>query len=196
MSSAAMDNYGNIALAYSICNSTDIYPGIRYTGRLSTDPLGQMTFAEETAIDGEGSQTFADRFGDYGHMSLDPDGGTFWHTGEYLGAGGATRTRFFSFRLAGTAGIDIENPYYSNLEMVVHQSENELNINVEGVYGDASVVMEVIAMNGQVVKSLGSKQPQDQKVSGVIDVSSLETGIYFVRVGNSNFQTTEKVLIK
>lgn len=196
MSSAAMDNYGNIAMAYSICNATSIYPGIRYTGRLSTDPLGQMTFAEETAIDGAGSQTFADRFGDYGHMSLDPDGGTFWHTGEYLSAGGATRTRIFSFRLAGNAGIDITNPYYSNLEMNVHQSNTDLNINVEGVYGDASVVMEVIAMNGQVVKTLGSKQAQNQKVSGIVDVSSLETGIYFVRVGNSNFQTTERVLIK
>jgi len=196
MSSAAMDNYGNIALAYSICNSTSIYPGIRYTGRLSTDPLGQMTFAEETAIDGEGSQTFTDRFGDYGHMSLDPNGGTFWHTGEYLAAGGASRTRFFSFRLAGDAGIDIENPYYTNLEMNIHQSNDDLNINVVGIYGNTSVVMEVIAMNGQVVKTLGLKQPQDQKVSGTIDVSSLETGIYFVRVGNTSFQTTEKVLIK
>ena len=196
MSSAAMDNYGNIAMAYSICNSTSIYPGIRYTGRLSTDPLGQMTFAEETAIDGTGSQTFADRFGDYGHMSLDPDGGTFWHTGEYLGAGGASRTRFFSFRLAGNAGIDIENPYYSNLEMNVHQSNINLNINVEGVYGDASAVIEVIAMNGQVVKTLGSKQPQDKKIFGTVDVSSLEMGVYFVRVGNSNFQITERVLIK
>ena len=80
--------------------------------------------------------------------------------------------------------------------MNVHQSNTDLNINVEGVYGDASVVMEVIAMNGQVVKTLGSKQAQNQKVSGTVDVSSLETGIYFVRVGNSNFQTTERVLIK
>jgi hypothetical protein len=196
MSSAAMDNYGNIALAYSICNSTSIYPGIRYTGRLSTDPLGQMTFAEETAIDGEGSQTFADRFGDYSHMSLDPNGGTFWHTGEYLAAGGSSRTRFFSFRLAGGAGIDIANPYYSNLEMNVHQSNDDLNINVAGIYGNTSVVMEVIAMNGQVVKTLGLKYPEDGVVSGNIDVSSLETGIYFVRVGNTSFQTTEKVLIK
>ena len=185
-----------LRLAYSICNATSIYPGIRYTGRLSTDPLGQMTFAEETAIDGAGSQTFADRFGDYGHMSLDPNGGTFWHTGEYLAAGGASRTRFFSFRLAGDAGIDIENPYYTNLEMNIHQSNDDLNINVVGIYGNTSVVMEVIAMNGQVVKTLGLKQPQDQKVSGTIDVSSLETGIYFVRVGNTSFQTTEKVLIK
>ena len=196
MSSAAMDNYGNIALAYSICNSTNIYPGIRYTGRLSTDPLGQMTFAEETAIDGLSSQTFADRFGDYGHMALDPDGGTFWHTGEYMGSGGNGRTRIFSFRLAGDAGIDIQNPYYANLAMTVHQSNSDLVIDVDGIHGDASVVMEVIAMNGQVVKSLGSMHAQDSKVAGTIDVSSLETGIYFVRVGNSNFQTTERVMIK
>ena len=195
MSSAAMDNYGNIALGYSI-SSSSIYPGIRYTGRLSTDPLGQMTFAEQTAIDGLGSQTFADRYGDYSHMSLAPDGGTFWYTGEYLGSSGSSRTRIFSFRLAGNASIDIDNPYYSNLEMNVHQFDANLNINVDGIYGDASVVMELIAMNGQVVKNLGSKQPENKKVSGVIDVSSLETGIYFVRVGNLSFQTTERIFIK
>ena len=41
-----MDRQGNIALGYSVVNGVDVYPGIRYTGRLATDPIGQMTLGE------------------------------------------------------------------------------------------------------------------------------------------------------
>jgi len=34
-----------MALGYSAVNGIDVYPGIRYTGRLAGDPLGQMTLA-------------------------------------------------------------------------------------------------------------------------------------------------------
>ena len=37
MGSIAMDWQGNMALGYSVSNATDVYPGIRYTGRLSGD---------------------------------------------------------------------------------------------------------------------------------------------------------------
>ena len=35
-----------MALGYSVVNGTDVFPGIRYTGRLAGDPLGQMTLGE------------------------------------------------------------------------------------------------------------------------------------------------------
>ena len=35
----------------------DVFPGIRYTGRLAGDTLGQMTLGEGTIIDGSGVQT-------------------------------------------------------------------------------------------------------------------------------------------
>ena len=54
MGSAAMDRNGNIALGYSVVNGVDVYPGIRYTGRLRGDPLGQMTLGEGTIVDGTG----------------------------------------------------------------------------------------------------------------------------------------------
>ncbi len=56
MGSIAMDGSGNIALGYSVSDASDIYPSIRYTGRLRNDPAGAMTFGEHTIIDGEGSQ--------------------------------------------------------------------------------------------------------------------------------------------
>ena len=47
MGSAAINANGDIAIAYSVTNSEDIYPSIRYTGRRAGDPLGIMTPWEE-----------------------------------------------------------------------------------------------------------------------------------------------------
>ena len=96
MGSIAMDNNGSIALAYAK-SSTTIYPSLCYTGRLASDPLGTMSFAETIAIAGTSSQTTTNRYGDYAHTALDPDGITFWHTGEYIAAG--VKTRVYSFQL-------------------------------------------------------------------------------------------------
>ncbi len=100
MGSAAMNANGDIALGYSASDAA-IYPSIRYTGRLAGDPLGQMTFAEQTIINGGGYQSgSAARWGDYSMMSVDPvDDGTFWYTTEYIQTSGSTswRTRIASF---------------------------------------------------------------------------------------------------
>lgn len=98
MSSAAMDNGGNIALCYAKANGTNTYMSLAYTGRLASDPLGTMPIAEVVAQAGAGSQTAGNRNGDYSHTSLDPDGYTFWHTGEYIKAGGSAGTRVYSFK--------------------------------------------------------------------------------------------------
>ncbi|HNY02356.1 MAG TPA: hypothetical protein PKG48_07210, partial [Bacteroidales bacterium] len=68
MGSIGMDSLGNIALGYSV-SSSNLFPSIRYTGRLANDPLGQMTIAEKGIINGGGSQTNSDgRWGDYSAM--------------------------------------------------------------------------------------------------------------------------------
>ncbi|MBP2833713.1 fibronectin type III domain-containing protein [Aquimarina sp. U1-2] len=84
--SMAMDAQGNIGLGYSVV-STSVFPSIRYTGRLASDPLGTMTLVEQKAVDGTQSNPSL-RYGDYAHMTIDPlDDSTFWHTGEYFDAG-------------------------------------------------------------------------------------------------------------
>src|SRR5262252_532580 len=85
MGSIAMDHSGNMALGYSVVNGVDVFPGIRYTGRLAGDPLGQMTLSEATIIDGTGVQTNTNsRWGDYTSMNIDPsDDCTFWYVNEY-----------------------------------------------------------------------------------------------------------------
>jgi hypothetical protein len=103
LGSAAMDKLGNIALGYSV-SSGAVFPSIRYTGRLVSDPLGLMTEIETSLIAGSGSQTgSASRWGDYANMAVDPvDDCTFWFTSEYLTTTGTApwRTRIGSFRFS------------------------------------------------------------------------------------------------
>ncbi len=98
MGSIAMDANGNIALGYSTSGST-IRPQIRYTGRLSGDPLGLMTISEGTIFSGNGSQTGLSRWGDYTQMSVDPANNSFWYTNEYIPSNGSFnwKTRIASF---------------------------------------------------------------------------------------------------
>jgi hypothetical protein len=112
VSSISMDDQGNIALCYAKSGSSTVYPSLGYTGRLASDPLNTMTFAEEIAIAGTCSQTGGvNRFGDYSQTGLDPDGTTFWHTGEYMGGTtgtySAARTRIYSFQLASATAANV-----------------------------------------------------------------------------------------
>jgi hypothetical protein len=105
MGSIATDHRGNAAVGYSVVNGTDVYPGIRYTGRLVTDPLGQMPQGEGVVINGSGVQTTTNsRWGDYTSMNVDTDGCTFWYVNQYYTAAGQAsstagwQTRIASFR--------------------------------------------------------------------------------------------------
>jgi hypothetical protein len=103
MGSIAQDKNGNMALGYSVSSET-VFPGIRYTGRRPTDPAGQMTIAEQSVIEGTGSETGSFRWGDYSSMNIDPvDDCTFWYTNEYIASNGDFnwQTRIASFRLRG-----------------------------------------------------------------------------------------------
>jgi len=102
MGSIAQDKNGNMALGYSVSNGTGVFPGIRYTGRLKGDSLGQMTLGEGTIVSGTGVQTTTNsRWGDYSSMNVDPtDDCTFWYVNEYYTlAGQATSTAGWQTRI-------------------------------------------------------------------------------------------------
>jgi hypothetical protein len=109
MGSIAMDKNGNMALGYSVVNGVDVFPGIRYTGRLAGDPKGEMTQGEGEVIAGTGIQTTTNgRWGDYTSMNLDPlDDCTFWYVNQYYTLEGQQsspagwQTRIASFKLPG-----------------------------------------------------------------------------------------------
>jgi len=106
MASNSIDEEGNIALAYNVGSST-LRPAIRYTGRLETDPLGQMTFTETSFIESNGIQTITNRFGDYAQMTLDIDNRTFWHTAEYFPSNNSWTTRISSFKFIADKTNDV-----------------------------------------------------------------------------------------
>jgi hypothetical protein len=109
MGSVAQDKNGNMAVGYSVVNGVDVYPGIRYTGRLAGDPLGQLNLGEGVIINGSGVQTTTNsRWGDYTDMTVDPtDDCTFWYVNEYYTAASQASspagwlTRIASFKLPG-----------------------------------------------------------------------------------------------
>ena len=100
MGSIAMDKVGDIAVGYSV-SSSSLFPSIRFSGRVPTDPLGTLQ-AENTILNGAGSQlSNLSRWGDYSSISVDPvDDCTFWYTTEYLMNSGTFNwsTRIASFK--------------------------------------------------------------------------------------------------
>jgi len=100
MPSIGMDKLGDIALGFSKSSGTT-HPGLGYTGRIPSDPIGSMESAANIFV-GAGSQTGSlSRWGDYSSMSIDPsDNCTFWYTNEYVPSNGSFnwRTRLASFK--------------------------------------------------------------------------------------------------
>ena len=106
MPSIAVDQNGNTAIGYSL-SSPSMFPGIRYAGRLVTDPPNDLSQGEATMFTGTGSQTdTSGRWGDYTYTAVDPaDGLTFWHVNEYYATTSsfnwATRIGKFQFPSSG-----------------------------------------------------------------------------------------------
>jgi uncharacterized repeat protein (TIGR01451 family) len=106
MGSAAADHQGNLAVGYSVASATT-FPGVRYAGRLASDPPGGLNQGEAVLVDGSGVQlTNSSRWGDYSALTVDPaDDCTFWYTMQYYttasqatsAAGWLTRVGSFRF---------------------------------------------------------------------------------------------------
>jgi hypothetical protein len=105
MGSIAQDKQGNMALGYSVSNGENVFPGIRYTGRLGGDPANTLPQGEAVVVNGGGSQTDKfSRWGDYTSMNLDPtDDCTFWYVNQYYAVTSARgwQTRIAAFRMPG-----------------------------------------------------------------------------------------------
>jgi hypothetical protein len=102
MGSVAQDQNGNITMGYSVSSET-VYPSIRFTGRLASDALGQMTMAEQSIMPGADSQASSlNRWGEQSTMAIDPvDDCTFYYSNAYYEttSDSGWETRVASFRL-------------------------------------------------------------------------------------------------
>jgi hypothetical protein len=79
-----------------------MWDSIGVTGRVPTDPLGQMQ-AETIVVGGSGSAAPYSGWGDYSSTAIDADGCTFWYAQQYasIPASRMWRTRLFSFKFSG-----------------------------------------------------------------------------------------------
>lgn len=189
MASLAMDDNGGIGMAYAVSGAGE-YPSLRYTGRLSTDPLNQMTYAEQTAVAGSASEIGINRYGDYGHTSLDPDGVTFWHTGEWQSAANGNESRIFSWQLplvTGVADAHKAEPGYS-----AYQANTGLLVKGSNLENNEILVVDLFDIDGRLIKGK-SITPASNSFETQIDVTGLAKGVYLVRIGNINFQKVIKV---
>jgi hypothetical protein len=191
--SIAMDDNGSISLAYSVSNS-NVYPGLRYTGRLATDSLNTMTFAEQIVAVGNSAQTSNNRYGDYSHTALDPvDGTIFWHTGEYI-LNGEPATKIYSFKFpASTVGIKESS---NSLSFIASNHGDEIRINIMNLPNNKELIIDLFDINGRFVN--GKKiNPTENTVETSFSNQGLAKGTYLVRIGNNNtnFQKVTKVII-
>jgi hypothetical protein len=95
----AMNGDQHVAVGYSVSSAT-LFPGLRWAGRLRSDPLGTLG-AENALIEGAAAQTGSARWGDHFAMSVDPaDDCTFWFSGEWMTASSNQwATRIGAFRV-------------------------------------------------------------------------------------------------
>jgi len=111
MGMVAMDGEGNILLGYNVSNDATnppaVFPSLRYTGRLASDPVGVMTVPETELATGGGNNS-SSSYGAYNQMGVDPvDNCTFWMLGMYNPSGKAVRIGAVSFDSCHSGGEPI-----------------------------------------------------------------------------------------
>lgn len=191
MSSAAMDNAGNIAMAYSYANaSAGEGAGLRYTARWAQDTPGTMSLFESEAVAGNGAQTNSNRFGDYGHLALDPDGSTFWYTGEYLIP--SQRTRIFSFNIQSALGVDAIDPAAA-VDLTLSQLGNDIIVNANGIDGKDVLAVELINLHGKVLKR-NVPAKTEEGIRDRFAMGNHADGVYFVRILTDSFQKVDRIV--
>lgn len=127
LGSIAMNDNGDIALAYSVSGSS-VSPSLRFTSRSAGDTLGQMTQPETTIVAGSGYQTHsASRWGDYAQMTPDPvDGTSLWFTGEYTNSvsSASWRTRIARLELTSTPQPPQSYSHVGDLDRATSSAKN------------------------------------------------------------------------
>src|SRR6185503_15059796 len=131
------------------------------------------------------------RFGDYSQTSLDPDGITFWHTGQYFGSNGAIRTRIYSFQLPTITGIDAAQNVSS---FSVYQNGNLLIVTGERLASKEKMVVDLFDIHGRRISGK-TISPHGDWIETSFDVSKAAKGVYLVRIGNASFQKVVKVMV-
>jgi hypothetical protein len=192
LGSISMDYNGHIGMGYSVSGPTE-FPGLAATGRFAGDELGKFTFTETWAKKGVTFQSQANRYGDYSHMSLSPNGHEFWYTGEYIGSGGSRKTRIFSFNLQSQVGVKDES-MDNDPKLILMQ--NDESILIEGSYlpNSKEMYIDLFDISGKLIERQ-TKETIEGKMSASFDKTGLSNGVYLVRIGKESFMRVEKIVV-
>lgn len=160
MSTISIDEDGNIGLVYNVSSNTT-YPGLRYTARSSTDPLGMMTLPETNIVTGAGSNN-SNRYGDYNTLIVDQtDGKTFYFAGEY-NPSSQWDTRIFSFSLSDTCnGFNASVSVIDNI-VCYDDSNAQIVINANG--GTGSFLYSLDSINFSATNTYANLTMAQQEV--------------------------------
>ncbi len=197
MPSVAVDQNGNTAIGYSI-SSPSIFPGIRYAGRLATDPLNNLGQGEAVMTNGVGSQT-GSRWGDYSMTTIDPsDGLSFWHANEYYASGWHTRIgkfRFgpaaqsaFSRKVHGGAGtFDVPLPLTGNVGVECRSggATNDYQMIINFATSVTVESASVTSGTGSVSSFSVSGSQVTVNLTGVTNVQTITVTLHNVNDGTS-----------
>lgn len=152
MGSIAQDGQGNMALGYSVSNTT-LNPKISYTSRMAGDPMGVMPGGEQDCHLGTGAQvSSANRWGDYSAMAVDPvDDTTFYYTTEYYQTTGSFdfKTRLCRFNVANSVGLSLDS-------IVPAQGGVSNDWNISGATPNGSVTVLCRPQGGGSIVNVGT----------------------------------------
>jgi hypothetical protein len=160
MGSIAVDQSGNTAIGYAT-SSSSLFPGIRYAGRLVSDPPSNLGQGEATMFTGTGSQTGTNgRWGDYSYTAIDPaDGMSFWTVGEYYANTSAfnwhTRIGKFNFQGGGQSPTPTPTATPASCSWAAGPSLPSVGVRLVGVYFPANG--KFYAMGGRSADTAGSE---------------------------------------
>jgi CARDB len=175
MGSIAMDGAGNIGLGYSVSSRTE-YPGIRFTGRQSSDPPGVMA-GETNLIIGGGSQTtFWARWGDYSSMNVDPvDDCTFWFTTEYYDATSAAGWRTLISKIQNPLCGKQPYKYMYSAKIICGTQKEPDNLRLaRGIYATTINIHNPNETDVNFLKKLAFTYPPAKQSQGRIDTIGID----------------------
>ncbi|AXT55137.1 T9SS C-terminal target domain-containing protein [Aquimarina sp. AD1] len=173
--SLAMDGQGNIGMGYTSMSGPTTPSTVRvssyFTGRLSSDPLGTMTTAEELIANGSGNIP-GTRYGDYSKIDVDPsDDSSFWFINEYVN--GSRTGVVGKFQIE--AGVpDTQAPTDPTNVVASNITAGSAILNWTASTDNVGVARYTISIDGTVV---GTSTTTDFNVTGLSPLTSYAVSV-------------------
>ncbi len=196
-SSMAMDGNGNIGLGYASMSGPTSTESFRvssyYSGRLSGDPLGTMTFEE--GLIANGSADFPNnRYGDYSKIDVDPaDDLTFWFQTEYMNP--VRKNVVGAFQIDTVLGNELVSK--DDSELIVISSDNrQFDISLVTSFEEKAAIT-IYNISGQQL-AFNFLEKEGDRYNYQLDMSYATPGIYLVKMGDptSKVYKTAKIIVK